>query len=63
MYPLLSGPLLGQLKGGKDITLADGTLVRSADVTEPDEVGAVFISKLDNRLCKQNFKCDNFCKM
>lgn len=29
------GPALGKLKSGSDITLADGTLVRSADVTGP----------------------------
>uniref|UniRef100_A0A8D8W545 Zinc phosphodiesterase ELAC protein 2 n=1 Tax=Cacopsylla melanoneura TaxID=428564 RepID=A0A8D8W545_9HEMI len=37
------GPLLGKLKAGQDVTLADGTVVRSADVTEPDEIGPVFI--------------------
>lgn len=37
------GPLLGDLKKGMDITLADGTLVKAADVTEPDDPGPVFI--------------------
>ncbi|KAL1453353.1 hypothetical protein WDU94_007494 [Cyamophila willieti] len=37
------GPLLGKLKAGQDVTLTDGTVVRSVDVTEPDEVGPVFI--------------------
>uniref|UniRef100_A0A2S2QAT2 Zinc phosphodiesterase ELAC protein 2 n=1 Tax=Sipha flava TaxID=143950 RepID=A0A2S2QAT2_9HEMI len=37
------GPLLGQLKSGKDITLLDGTIVRSSDVTSPDDPGPVFI--------------------
>lgn len=40
------GPLLGKLKAGEDITLADGTLVRAVDVKDPDETGAVFIGKL-----------------
>lgn len=39
------GPLLGRLKAGEDITLDDGTIVRSQDVTEPDDPGAVFIGK------------------
>jgi len=38
-----SGPMLGQLKSGKDITLTDGTVVRSQDVRGPDEPGAKFI--------------------
>lgn len=37
------GPLLGDLKKGIDITLSDGTLVKAADVTEPDDPGPVFI--------------------
>ncbi|XP_069692325.1 ribonuclease Z, mitochondrial isoform X2 [Periplaneta americana] len=37
------GPLLGKLKAGEDITLADGTLVKSADVRLPDDPGPVFI--------------------
>lgn len=37
------GPLLGLLKSGKDITLPDGTLVKSSDVTSPDDPGPVFI--------------------
>ena len=39
------GPLLGKLKSGLDITLDDGTCVRAVDVKDPDEPGAVFISK------------------
>ena len=38
-----AGPLLGELKKGKDITLADGRIVKAADVTEPDDPGPVFI--------------------
>ncbi|XP_015363613.1 PREDICTED: ribonuclease Z, mitochondrial isoform X1 [Diuraphis noxia] len=37
------GPLLGLLKSGKDITLSDGTVVKSSDVTSPDDPGPVFI--------------------
>lgn len=37
------GPLLGLLKSGKDIILPDGTLVKSSDVTAPDDPGPVFI--------------------
>lgn len=40
------GPLLGLLKSGKDITLSDGTLVKSSDVTSPDDPGPVFIGKI-----------------
>ncbi|XP_065342080.1 ribonuclease Z, mitochondrial-like [Cloeon dipterum] len=37
------GPLLGKLKAGEDIILQDGTVVRSQDVTSPDDPGSVFI--------------------
>lgn len=37
------GPLLGQLKAGNDISLEDGTVVRSADVCNPDEPGPVML--------------------
>lgn len=40
------GPLLGLLKSGKDITLSDGTVVKSSDVTSPDDPGPVFIGKV-----------------
>lgn len=39
------GPLLGRLKGGEDITLPNGVVVKSSDVCEPDEPGPVFIGK------------------
>lgn len=39
------GPLLGQLKNGHDITLEDGTVVKSADVVDPSEPGSVFMGK------------------
>lgn len=38
-----TGPLLGELKKGNDITLADGRIVKAADVTDPDDPGPVFI--------------------
>ncbi|ALC40593.1 JhI-1 [Drosophila busckii] len=37
------GPLLGKLKNGQDITLPDGKLVRSVDVTEPGETALSFV--------------------
>nr|XP_029727345.1 LOW QUALITY PROTEIN: ribonuclease Z, mitochondrial-like [Aedes albopictus] len=37
------GPLLGQLKNGNDVTLPDGTVVKSSDVRGPDDPGPVFI--------------------
>lgn len=40
------GPLLGQLKSGIDITLPDGTLVKSSDVTSPDDPGPVFVGNI-----------------
>lgn len=39
------GPLLGKLKSGEDVTLEDGTVVRSVDVCEPNDPGPVFIGK------------------
>lgn len=37
------GPLLGRLKSGEDITLNDGSVVKSSDVTSPSDPGPVFI--------------------
>ncbi|XP_015588985.1 ribonuclease Z, mitochondrial [Cephus cinctus] len=37
------GPVLGQLKAGNDVTLPDGTLIKSADVCTPQCPGPVFI--------------------
>lgn len=37
------GPLLGELKAGRDVTLPDGTVVKSSDVVSPEEAGPVFI--------------------
>jgi ribonuclease Z len=44
------GPLLGKLKAGEDITLADGTLVKSADVRMPDDPGPVFLGNDSSKL-------------
>ncbi|XP_072394529.1 ribonuclease Z, mitochondrial isoform X2 [Diabrotica undecimpunctata] len=37
------GPVFGKLKAGEDVTLPNGTVVRSADVCEPDDPGVVFL--------------------
>lgn len=37
------GPLLGQLKSGKDVTLPNGQVVKASDVKGPDDPGPVFI--------------------
>lgn len=37
------GPLLGQLKRGIDVTLPNGSVVRAADVKQPDCQGPVFL--------------------
>lgn len=37
------GPLLARLKSGQDITLHDGTIVRSSDVCQPAQPGAKFL--------------------
>lgn len=37
------GPLYGQLKAGKDITLPDGKVVLAKDVRSPDDPGPVFL--------------------
>lgn len=39
------GPLLGQLKAGQNVTLPNGKVVLSTDVTSSLEPGPVFISK------------------
>jgi len=40
-----SGPLLGKLKNGEDVTLKNGKVVRAADVRSPDLRSPVFISE------------------
>ncbi|XP_050298698.1 ribonuclease Z, mitochondrial isoform X2 [Anthonomus grandis grandis] len=37
------GPILGRLKNGEDVTLPNGTVVKSKDVCEPDDPGPIFI--------------------
>lgn len=46
------GPLLGELKNGKDVTLEDGTIVRSKDVTEPPKKGFTVAILGDTRYCE-----------
>lgn len=41
------GPLLGLLKNGEDVTLQNGTVVKSVDVCEPDDPGPVFLGKAE----------------
>lgn len=45
------GPLLGRLKAGEDVTLPDGRVVLSKDVTSAEEPGPVFIGKLFTNVC------------
>lgn len=40
------GPLLGKLKNGEDVQLANGTIVRSVDVCNPDDPGPIFMGKI-----------------
>lgn len=42
------GPLFGKLKAGEDITLPDGTLIHSSDVTSAVDPGPTFIGILNN---------------
>ncbi|XP_071444662.1 ribonuclease Z, mitochondrial [Hetaerina americana] len=37
------GPLLGQLKAGQDVVLANGTIVKASDVCSPPDPGPVFL--------------------
>ncbi|WP_397539170.1 ribonuclease Z [Rummeliibacillus pycnus] len=46
------GPLLGQLKNGMDVTLDDGTIIRSEDVTEPPKSGFTVAILGDTRYCE-----------
>ncbi|XP_060521936.1 ribonuclease Z, mitochondrial isoform X2 [Cylas formicarius] len=57
------GPLLGRLKNGEDIVLANGTVVASSQVREPDDPGPVFlvvdcpsVDYLDNFVNNREFK-------
>ena len=51
-YGVPKGPLLGQLKAGQDVTLADGTVVRSVDVTSPPKQGFTLAILGDTKYCK-----------
>lgn len=46
------GPLLGQLKNGFDVTLADGRIIRSNDVTAPDKPGFILSILGDTKFCE-----------
>lgn len=39
------GPMLGKLKNGETLTLANGRIVRPEDVKEPDDPGPIFLGK------------------
>lgn len=46
------GPLLGQLKNGSDITLEDGRIVKSSDVTDPPKDGFIVTILGDTCSCE-----------
>ena len=48
------GPMLGQLKSGKNVTLPDGTVIKSEDVVDPPDPGPLFIGKSDREKILQN---------
>lgn len=48
------GPLLGKLKKGEDVTLEDGTIVYSKEVTGPLKKGFVVTILGDTTYCKQS---------
>lgn len=50
------GPLLARLKNGEDVTLEDGTIVRSSDVTEPGEEGFTVAILGDTRYTEASVK-------
>ncbi|MGN7456930.1 ribonuclease Z [Paenibacillus pasadenensis] len=51
------GPLLGQLKNGRDVRLPDGRTVRSSDVTAPDRKGRVIT------ILGDTVPCDNIARL
>ncbi len=53
------GPLLGQLKNGLDVTLEDGTIIRSEDVTEPPKKGFTVAVLGDTRYCENAITLSN----
>lgn len=50
-YGVPKGPLLGKLKNGKDVTLENGTVVYSKDVTSPPKKGFVLTILGDTKYC------------
>lgn len=50
------GPLLGQLKNGHNVTLEDGTIVRSVDVTDEPKKGFTVAILGDTRYCENAIK-------
>lgn len=48
------GPLLGRLKNGFDVTLDDGKVIRSEDVTEPPKKGFIVAILGDTRYCENS---------
>lgn len=47
------GPLLGQLKSGRDITLDNGVIVRAADVVAPPQKGFTLAILGDTKYCAE----------
>ena len=47
------GPMLGQLKAGKDVTLPDGNVVHAQDVVAPPKKGRVLAILGDTKYCEQ----------
>ena len=50
------GPLLSKLKGGEDVTLEGGSIIRSKDVTEPGQPGFIVTILGDTRFCRSAVK-------
>ncbi|ANE47865.1 ribonuclease Z [Paenibacillus swuensis] len=50
-YGLLPGPQYGLLKNGTDVTLPEGTVIRSSDVVGPPQPGRIIVVLGDTRPC------------
>lgn len=48
------GPLLGQLKGGKDVELEDGTIIHAKDVVSPPKKGFTLTVLGDTKFCQES---------